>query len=722
MIATAALLIPSGPALHASARNTQADEVQIHVDSVSPSVPTPTTNKSQLLVTLTVTNTSDTDLTNVSILGTRGDPFGTQTQLDDSVANPVPPVAGVPFQSRPAVTIDDLPVGQSTTKVFSTTTSTLVDGRGICICSSSDTGNLIYPLFFTAHQIVDGVDNLIGVTSTYLPAFYAKPEPVRVSWVWPLLEPPHRFIGDTEFTDDSLAESVSTGRLSNALSVVEQVGPQVPVTLLIDPELLDELEVMSTEQYTVLGPDGKSTTPGVGQPAATEWLDRLRAVLENDPKVSVKLTPYADPDVETLTEHRLSWSPALPATMAARVLQALAGRPIDSTLAWPVTGAISKPTLRRLIGQGVNTVMLNASAVHVGLPDGSLAPQLVRLEENKTVAAALLSPAIEKYAASAITSGGDGAGALPTLIAELAVRATQQPDITQSVTIAAPRYVDPDVSAAASTILETSRSMFAKPLPLSSAVRRGTLFSSQYGELARVPASATTDVPPPVVAAESAVTSDTGMKLVRALLDTKDDQAAATLVDALPAAIQRAESSAWRNPDELGAASRYSALLNNEFNQLATGVQFVGREGSYTLGSNTSPLPITVSNTLPYAVRVRVLVGRAPGFVPKQLPVQTVESRSTTTFRVPATTERSGLFQIDVVLRAGGHGPPLGEPRKIQVRSTALGFIGVIIMIVAGSVLGIALLWRIVRRMRNRRASGEPPGDPVRIVTPEPVS
>ena len=722
VLATAALLIPTGPASLASAKQAEDESVLIQVDSVSPLVPEPTSEPDQLVVNLTVTNTTSEELTGVHILAERGDPLGNQSLLDNSIANPTPPATGLPISPETPLAPLDLPPGVPTTVQFSTQTSTIDHLPGVCICSSPLTGPLIYPIFFTAHQLIDGVDNLEGVTSTYLPAFYAKPQPVRVSWVWPLLEPPHRFISDTEFTDDSLAGSVSTGRLANALAVVEQVGPQVPITLLIDPELLDELEVMSSGQYTVLDQDGKTTAPGTGQAAATEWLGRLRTVLQNDPKVAVKLTPYADPDVETLTEHHLTWSTAMPTAMAERVLQALAGRPIDSTLAWPATGAISKPTLRRLIGQGVNTVLLNASAVHVGLPDGALAPQLVRLEENKTVAAALLSPAIEKYAASAISTGGSGAAALPTLTAELAVRAAQQPDVPQSVTIAAPRYVDPDVGSAVNAILATSRSIFAAPLPLSTAVRRSTLFPDQDGQLANVPAARATDVPPPMLAAESAVKSPTGMKLARALLDTKDDQGAATLVAALPAAIQRAESSAWRNPDELDAASRYSARLNDEFSQLSTGVQFVGRTGSYTLGSRTSPLPITVSNTLPYAVRVRVLVGGAPGFAPKEIPVQTIESRSTTTFRVPAKTVRPGLFQIDVVLRAGGHGPQLGEPRRIKVRSTALGFIGVIIMIVAGSVLGIALLWRIIRRMRNRRASGEPPVDPVPIATPEPVS
>jgi membrane protein DedA with SNARE-associated domain len=56
----------------------------------------------------------------------------------------------------------------------------------------------------------------------------------------------------------------------------------------------------------------------------------------------------------------------------------------------------------------------------------------------------------------------------------------------------------------------------------------------------------------------------------------------------------------------------------------------------------------------------------------------------------------------------------------MTVRSTALGFIGVIITIVAGAVLGIALLYRVVRRLRNRRAPGAPSRPASRV--PEPAA
>jgi hypothetical protein len=362
--------------------------------------------------------------------------------------------------------------------------------------------------------------------------------------------------------------------------------------------------------------------------------------------------------------------------------------------------------------------------VHLDVQQGSLSPLLARLEgpADPGVIAPLLLPSIEKSAADAVSTGGQGIGAIPTLVAELAVRAAQQPDIEQSVTIAAPRYVDPDVASAVRAIMESSASFFAKPIALSSVFADGTLLPNQVAQLGKVPAKVAANPPATIVAAADATDGPEGMKLVRSLLDTKNDDTAAALVEALPAAIQRAESSAWRNPALIDDAAKYAGLLDTEFDNLATGVQFLGpSSGSYTLASNTGPLPITIANKLQYAVRVRVkILAQTPGFNWKPVAIQRIEGTQTKTVNLTATVERSGLFKIAVQLKSP-NGDPVGTARTMQVRSTALGFIGVIIMIVAGSILGLALLWRVIRRLRNRHARG-PSAGPVRVATPEPVS
>jgi hypothetical protein len=736
VLAAAGLLIPvtSAPA---QARDRKiADEIKITVDDITPSVPKASSDRTPLTVFLTLTNTTNQSIDDISIKGERGNPIlgaSAQTSLDEALANPaLPTSAGLPFRSDPAVQIS-LGPHQSEKVFFATSTSTIDepgnDRKGICLCAPA----AVYPLFFSAHTLSAGVDQLRGVTATYLPAFdntdFGAVAPDRVSWIWPLLEPPHRLTDETVFTDDDLAASVAPdGRLSRALDVVEQVAaqskPAIPMTLLIDPELLDELEVMAdnANPYMVATSDGK-TAPGVGQADASNWLDGLRTVLQNDPGLQVELTPYGDPDVQALKARGMKWSSTLPSDMVTHVTDALGGRPLTSSLSWPVSGALTTPTLKALVRQGVNTVVLNSTAIRTGTAAGAIGPGLARLAvgPNRDIAAAVLSPAVEQYVASAVTDGGAGTAALPDLLAELAVRAAQEPDVEHAVTLTPPRYVDADVGAAVRTIVDTSSSTFARPISLTEAVGDDLLPTAE-SHLGRVPPSATHLN----VAMSAAIYARGQLSTIRSLLDTSDS-AAQAFVASLPIAIQRTESSAWRWPDVAPAADRFASQLRSTVHNITSGVQIVPPTSgsySYTLASNSAPLPITVDNELQYPVKVRIrIITLLPGFSAEDIGTKSVEATQKHTFEIPTTIEHAGRIQIAAQLLTGrGRGLPLGKPVEMHVRSTALGLIGVIITIVAGVVLGIALLWRLVHRLRQRGASpgGRPPA-PAEIAEPEPV-
>src|SRR6185437_13078616 len=134
------------------------------------------------------------------------------------------------------------------------------------------------------------------------------------------------------------------------------------------------LEAMSGP-YTV--ESGRHSVAGTGQEAAATWLAQLASTLSTHPNVQVTLTPYADPDVEALTRHHLSWSAGMPAAMANTVTKALAGRTPDTTLDWPAGGALSQATLDALSRAGVTSVVLASTAVTprtdaIGVPTGAV--------------------------------------------------------------------------------------------------------------------------------------------------------------------------------------------------------------------------------------------------------------------------------------------------------------------------------------------------------------
>ena len=93
---------------------------------------------------------------------------------------------------------------------------------------------------------------------------------MQVSWVWPLLDRPHRSTGESVFTDDGLATSLAGGRLDRLLQTVQLVleqSPSLSMTLLVDPDLIDEVAVMAAGSYRVQT-SGTSTAAGTGTAAA----------------------------------------------------------------------------------------------------------------------------------------------------------------------------------------------------------------------------------------------------------------------------------------------------------------------------------------------------------------------------------------------------------------------------------------------------------------------
>jgi hypothetical protein len=172
----------------------------------------------------------------------------------------------------------------------------------------------------------------------------------------------------------------------------------------------------------------------------------------------------------------------------------------------------------------------------------------------------------------------------------------------------------------------------------------------------------------------------------------------------LPLAVQRLESSAWRQYPDQG--KMLAEQLSTQVHTLLTGVRIVVPKHSYTLASGNSPLPITVHNSLPYPVRIRVQVATLnglPGFTQRDANKKhTIGPNSTEPLQLNTTVQRPGQIKVQAQLLAP-NGAPLGAPVPLTVHSTALGTIGIVITVVAGAVLAFALLVRLTRRVRRRR-------------------
>jgi hypothetical protein len=181
-----------------------------------------------------------------------------------------------------------------------------------------------------------------------------------------------------------------------------------------------------------------------------------------------------------------------------------------------------------------------------------------------------------------------------------------------------------------------------------------------------------------------------------------DNDAAAELLGGFNNGIQRAESSAWRRNRAGGGA--LVRTLQTRINQLTSAVHLVQPAvGTYSLSSANSPVVVTVANALPRPVTVRVSVLPANGVVgfrASPMEMQTIPARSNATIRIPTHVDRLGKFQVVAVLSTPD-GRQLGSGVTLNLRATSIGTVTKAITFVAVSVLVLALLRRLVQRLRR---------------------
>jgi Family of unknown function (DUF6049) len=673
---SAAPLIESGTAQAAT-----SSDATLRVVQVSPNVPPSTTAVTPLDVTITITNTTSAPMSRLQLQITREPPIASTDDLRQELANPVEG-RSQPFR-LPSVNLDgDLAPKQTRTVSVTLTTSTDSNATGsLCLCRTG-----VYPLDFALHASGGSVSGTPerGWTQTYIPS--SGDAQMDVSWLWPLIDRPHRATLDATFIDDDLAASVAEGgRLDRALSALEQASSIASVTLVIDPELVDELVVMS-HSYRIISATG-AIQVGTGGPAAQQWLDRLKAVLAE--VAGYSLTPYADPDVDALTRAGMTWATSMPPAMAQRLSTALGITDLHD-IAWPAGETVTPAALARLTSSGTRAVLLGSST----LPDSQDSSGGHVVLPNSSATALVQSRDVTAQLDNVVNTSGRGLAAMPELISSAIMPAI---DETNNFLVLAPdQWMDVDPAAAAAAIDETVSGPFV-PTPARTAL--ATIDTYFGGSLAEPSGAQVAELPASFLA--TAHTALTTAATVSSALDAAD---AANLLAGYPEALQRAASAGWRTDRSDGQA--FAAGLVKTGNALSDSIRIVPPSGSsYSLASNDSPLLLTIQNSLPVRVSVKVSVisaGDVKGFKADTSAVQSIPAGGQVTVRVQAHVERAGHFVVAASLQTPS-GATIGRTQRLSIYSRALGTIGIIITVVAGSVLAIALLIRFTRRFRDHR-------------------
>jgi hypothetical protein len=549
----------------------------------------------------------------------------------------------------------------------------------------------------------------VGHLRTFLPwAPRATPagSPVRVAWMWPLIDRPHRTTASNWVDDDLAAEVAPNGRLAELVSAGVDAETQqpiakhgttrsVPLAWVIDPMLTSDVQQMTTP-YRVTTSAG--TTDGTGTADAKTWLTSLRSAVSHEGDAVLAL-PYADPDVVAAVRAGFTAAIGVANTNGRGLLGHLLGvTPLP--YGWPVAGLTDQRSLNALSAIGDTSIVLSGAAVPPLTPPSETPSAHTQITTSDGTIDTLLTDATLDEAINSGVDNPDGwRVSLQRYLAETLMIYAEAPNNRRDVIVSPNRRWTPDPSYASALLADTGKVPWITPVSLS--------------DVQKSPISTTTPRQPLTYpeAAKHNELSPTYLHRVSALRrDITDFGAILPIGNAetrgFTQAAQATLSSAWRVDHD--AANRTLDTLVGEVTHAMNGVRITSLNGSYiTLTSHGGKIPITIENNLQADVRVVVHLDAHERLVldHQGKVAVTVPAGQQTVVDVHADAKTSGVFPLDVQLLTP-KGQLYGDQVDLYVRSTVYGTITLVITGAATAALMVAVAVRLVRRaLRARRSA-----------------
>ncbi|CAO5193277.1 Secreted protein [Frankia sp. AiPs1] len=538
-----------------------------------------------------------------------------------------------------------------------------------------------------------------------------------VAVVVPIADRP-RLRSDGLLTDNELASEVAPqGRLSRLLDA----AARPPVTLAVDPTLLQELMIMSSRTgYSFASP---GTTAGVAAPRSTDaisFLSRLVVYAANGGNVIA--LPYGDADLTSLVHAQKLDMVKYAVNTGQVVLAAQLKQPVRESgyVVYPVDGRADATTVDVLRQLEAGTVVLNDQVLPAPRSLKYTPAAAVTLSTSAGTIRALRADSTLSALATAYTgrSGDPSAGALLARFqAELAMITSENPTVRPQV-LALPRDWNPSGSWAEQVlgaVSGTATTPSALDDPAFTATAQTATPSAQlvYSTDAQSDTQST-DLPADYLDAVSGVRSEAqalGPVLCpppRAARTCEGEK-----VDPMSNALVTATSVWWRGAG-MGDGVSLSNQVDGDVSALRNGIRVVASR-SVNLTSRHGLVPLTLENNTRYEVTV-VLKFSATNQGRLRSParqVRTLPSGQKAQIEFEVDAEGAGTFPLEIDrLNLAGQRLSSDPPVRVLVRSTVYGVIATGITIFAVSLLGLAVVLRLVHRLRpgaRRRPDDRPP-------------
>ncbi|WP_257155769.1 DUF6049 family protein [Streptomyces sp. Ru87] len=547
-------------------------------------------------------------------------------------------------------------------------------------------------------------EQVLGIERTFLPWQPEKTSKrTKVGFMWPLISTPH-LTAQTEsdsgreqtprFRNDELAKELAPG---GRLQQLVALGEDLPVTWVIDPDLLASVETM-TKDYKVEHPDG-STTEGKNQALAKQWLSDLQRAVEGRELVAL---PFADPDIASLAHRGKEVSGAIghlkPATdLAATTVKTILHRQPRTDFAWPVNGAVDTSVVDVATSAGAHNVITRSDSIREtgNLSYTPTAARPIGGGNTALVADARLSTAFQ----GDLSRAENSTLAVQEFLAQTLMITQQVPGKERSVVVAPQRMPTAgQAQAMAQAVRALDAGRWTEPIDLGDAVEEPSdpRASTQVPGSGSYPSSLRKQELPREAFEEIQRTQD-ALTRFQVILSEPD-----RVVTPFGTAMLRQMSTSWRGDSEEAAAFRDSVA--DHLTDLTQGVQLI-QKSKQTLSGRSASIPVTVQNNLVQGVEGLKLVLRSAS--PHRLdpgeaqPVE-IDGGHSQSVKFDTTANANGLVWVEAQLYTED-GRPYGAPMSFQVNVTEIT--STVMLVIAGGVLLTVLAGIRMYTQRKRRAS-----------------
>ncbi len=576
--------------------------------------------------------------------------------------------------------------------------------------------NGVYRLAVTASGTTKnpGYEHVVGIDRTFLPwTGHSSGKKLKTTYLWPLIDPPHMDIRpprdvneDTPlFRDDALAgELAPGGRLDQLVSL----GSELPVTWVVDPQLLASVDAM-TKPYKVVVRHGgtTSTVNGTGTQDARQWLDKLQQAVAGGEVVAL---PFGDPDIASIAHDGRS----VPGTIAhLQSATELAAMTVDTILdvtprtdfAWPVDGAVDPSIVATAAAGGADTVIARSDSFSesTALPYTPSAVRPIGDGHTAVVADAALSTAFTGPTATA----AQATAAVQRFLAQSLVIRDQQPQLQRSVVVAPQRMPSATQAQAMSDAIKAATAGgWTQAVGLGAAVGQ----TPDRGANHSVPGS----YPRSLRRKESTSSAFRQIQLVQGTLNSflpilsRGDR----VVTPFGNAVLSAMSTEWRGHGS--AAQAFRDDTSSYLGELTNDVHIINKQ-SITLSGRSATIPVTVQNSLNQRVsglRLRLVSSQANRLDPGAEQVVDIDGGHNRSLKFQTTASANGWTFVTAQLYTQ-NGTPYGRPMRFRVDVTSITDTVMLVIAVGLLLLVLAGIRMYRQRKRNALRDGDDgPGTP----------